>query len=92
MTKRSVIAGKVMRTPDYDSKRFHAEPDASAPMSSDPAQFKVGLYEDDERTWERDKATLKGMGVDGTVSLAQARINAGLDAPANDNFKAAKVA
>lgn len=82
MTKRSVIAGKVMHTPDYDVRRVPAEPDAvvgAAARSDASASFKVGLYSDGGRTWARDKALLVALGVDGDVPLAVARVNAGLD-------------
>lgn len=62
--------------------------------------FKAGLYleKDAPRTHGRDKALLVALGVDGSVPLAQARVNAGLDAAvvwreaANDNELVAKAA
>jgi hypothetical protein len=82
VTNRTVINGKVMRTPTlsrYDGMVPKPEPVFTAATAT--GEFNQQFVKDGGRTWERDKAELVAFGVDGDVPLAQAWVNAGLDAP-----------
>lgn len=106
--RRSVIGGKVMRSPDLerlDAARG-APLGATVPVTyvadDTDRQFKAGLYSN-EADWLDAKAAARKraieMGIDGSVPLAQARVNAGLDpggsggmVAANDNHNIAVAA
>lgn len=100
MRKRTVINGKVLRTPSlsrYDNMRVETVDTQTA----DPMGFNLEFVKDAPRTWARDKALLVALGVNGEVPLMQALENAGLAwdmkpasvVAANDNHEiAAKAA
>jgi len=67
-------------------------PDLSGPDMWANRALDMYLSGAEYRTRVHDKAILIAFGVNGEVPLAQARINAGLDKPANDNFQMPAVA
>lgn len=97
MAKRSVIGGKVMRTPSlerYDDRMPPKETSAVPQVVVEQVGYKEAFFleKDAPRTWARDKALLVALGVNGEVPFETAAANAGLLIAANDNHKIAAIA